>query len=70
MIMVSIYEALGEELDTNRLFGAMTVLIIAHNMGTRIFAIVFHFFALIRASSKRLSAILLLTETKETRIIE
>lgn len=60
MIIIGVYKLSDENLETEKLFGAISVLIMAHDLGTRLFAIVFHFFTLLRASAARLTKVIML----------
>lgn len=67
LIIIGFYKALGEDLETEKLFGAISVLLMAHDLGTRLFAVAFHFFTLLRTSAARLTKVIMLSERKDYR---
>jgi len=67
LIIIGFYRLSDEDLDTARLFGAISILLTAHDLGTRLFAVVFHFFTLIKSSTNRIAKVLLLSERKDYR---
>lgn len=67
LIVVGVYKLLDEDLETGKLFGAISVLLMTHSMCTRQFSIVFHLLGLIKASADRITKVLLTVERKDYR---